>query len=101
MPGSVVPARLITGIDSDLRITAQVSQNVYDTTAGHHRRLIPRGTKLLGRYDGKMSFGQSRVLVVCSDIIIANGSTLQIGGMAGTDAEGYGLLQRQGEQRLF
>jgi len=30
------------------------------------------------------------VIVVWTDIIFPNGSTLQIGGMAGTDAEGYG-----------
>ena len=89
--GSVIPATLITGINSDLpgRITAQVSQNVYDSATGH-RLLIPQGTKLFGRYDSKVSFGQSRVLVVWSDIIFPSGSTLQIGGMAGTDAEGYG-----------
>ncbi len=89
--GSVIPATLITGINSDLpgRITAQVSQNVYDSATGH-RLLIPQGTKLFGRYDSKVSFGQSRVLVVWSDIIFPNGSTLQIGGMAGTDAEGHG-----------
>lgn len=89
--GSVIPATLISGINSDLpgRITAQVSQNVYDSATGH-RLLIPQGTKLFGRYDSKVSFGQSRVLVVWSDIIFPNGSTLQIGGMAGTDAEGYG-----------
>jgi len=89
--GSVIPATLITGINSDLpgRITAQVSQNVYDSATGH-RLLIPQGTKLFGRYDSKISFGQSRVLVVWTDIIYPNGSTLQIGGMAGTDAEGYG-----------
>lgn len=89
--GSVIPATLITGINSDLpgRITAQVSQNVYDSATGH-RLLIPQGTKLFGRYDSKVSFGQSRVLVVWSDIIFPDGSTLQIGGMAGIDAEGYG-----------
>lgn len=89
--GSVIPATLITGINSDLpgRITAQVSQNVYDSATGH-RLLIPQGTKLFGRYDSKVSFGQSRVLVVWSDIIFPNGFTLQLGGMAGTDAEGYG-----------
>ncbi|QPC88927.1 IncP-type conjugal transfer protein TrbI (plasmid) [Mesorhizobium sp. NBSH29] len=89
--GSVIPATLITGINSDLpgRINAQVSQNVYDTATGH-RLLIPQGTKLFGRYDSKVSFGQSRVLVVWTDIIFPNGSTLQIGGMAGTDAQGYG-----------
>ncbi|WP_302675405.1 TrbI/VirB10 family protein, partial [Stenotrophomonas sp. GbtcB23] len=30
------------------------------------------------------------MLVVWSDITFPNGSTLQIGGMAGTDAQGYG-----------
>ncbi|WP_064697350.1 IncP-type conjugal transfer protein TrbI [Rhizobium aegyptiacum] len=89
--GSVIPATLITGINSDLpgRITAQVSQNVYDSATGH-RLLVPQGAKLFGRYDSKVSFGQSRVLVVWTDLIFPNGSTLQIGGMAGTDAEGYG-----------
>jgi len=89
--GSVIPATLITGINSDLpgRISAQVSQHVFDSATGH-RLLIPQGTKLFGRYDSDVSFGQSRVLVVWTDIIFPNGSTLQIGGMAGTDAQGYG-----------
>lgn len=89
--GSVIPATLVTGINSDLpgRITAQVSQNVFDSATGH-RLLIPQGAKLFGRYDSDVSFGQNRVLVVWTDIIFPNGSTLQIGGMAGTDAAGYG-----------
>lgn len=89
--GSVVPATLITGINSDLpgRITAQVSQHVFDSATGRVL-LIPQGTKLFGRYDSKVSFGQGRVLVVWTDIIMPDGSTLQIGGMAGTDQQGYG-----------
>ena len=89
--GSVIPATLVTGINSDLpgRITAQVSQNVYDSATGR-RLLIPQGAKLFGRYDSDVTFGQNRVLVVWTDIIFPNGSTLQIGGMAGTDAAGYG-----------
>lgn len=89
--GSVIPATLITGINSDLpgRITAQVSQNVYDSATGRYL-LVPQGTKLLGRYDSKVSFGQSRVLVMWTDMIFPNGSTLQLGGMPGSDAEGYG-----------
>ncbi len=100
--GSVIPATLITGINSDLpgRITAQVSQNVYDSATGHHL-LIPQGTKLMGRYDSKISFGQSRVLVVWTDIILPNGSTLQIGGMAGTDAEGYGGFTDEVDNHYF
>jgi type IV secretion system protein TrbI len=57
---------------------------------GHHLLIPPQRTKLFGRYDSKVSLGQSRVLVVWIDIIFPNGSTLQICGMAGTDAQGYG-----------
>ncbi len=100
--GSVVPATLITGLNSDLpgRITAQVSQNVYDSATGY-RLLIPQGAKLFGRYDSKVSFGQERVLVVWTDLIFPNGSTLQIGGMAGTDTEGYGGFQDKVDRHLW
>lgn len=100
--GSVIPATLITGLNSDLpgRITAQVSQNVYDSATGY-RLLIPQGAKLFGRYDSKVSFGQERVLVVWTDLIFPNGSTLHIGGMAGTDAEGYGGFKDKVDRHLW
>ena len=100
--GSVIPATLITGLNSDLpgRITAQVSQNVYDSATGH-RLLIPQGAKLFGRYDSKVSFGQGGVLVVWTDLIFPNGSTLQIGGMAGTDTEGYGGFRDKVDRHLL
>ncbi|AVH45673.1 IncP-type conjugal transfer protein TrbI [Agrobacterium tumefaciens] len=100
--GSVIPATLITGLNSDLpgRITAQVSQNVYDSATGY-RLLIPQGAKLFGRYDSKVSFGQERVLVVWTDLIFPDGATLQIGGMAGTDAEGYGGFQDKVDRHLW
>ena len=89
--GSIIPATLVTGINSDLpgRITAQVSQNVYDSATGRHL-LIPQGAKLFGRYDSEVSFGQNRVLVIWTDVIFPDGATLQVGGMAGTDTAGYG-----------
>jgi type IV secretion system protein VirB10 len=100
--GSVIPATMITGLNSDLpgRISAQVSQNVYDSATGY-RLLIPQGAKLFGRYDSKVSFGQRRVLVVWTDLIFPNGSTLQIGGMAGTDAEGFGGFKDKVDRHLL
>ncbi|MGV1822697.1 IncP-type conjugal transfer protein TrbI [Agrobacterium sp. CG160-95] len=100
--GSVIPATLITGLNSDLpgRISAQISQNVYDSATGY-RLLIPQGAKLFGRYDSKVSFGQERVMVVWTDLIFPNGSTLQIGGMSGTDAEGYGGFQDKVDRHLW
>lgn len=100
--GSVIPATMITGLNSDLpgRISAQISQNVYDSATGY-RLLIPQGAKLFGRYDSKVSFGQERVMVVWTDIIFPNGSTLQIGGMSGTDAEGYGGFKDKVDRHLW
>jgi type IV secretion system protein VirB10 len=100
--GSVIPATMITGLNSDLpgRITAQVSQNVYDSATGY-RLLVPQGARLFGRYDSKVSFGQSRVLVVWTDLIFPDGSTLQIGAMAGTDAEGYGGFKDKVDRHLW
>ena len=100
--GSVIPATLITGLNSDLpgRLSAQVSQNVYDSATGH-RLLIPQGARLFGRYDSKVAFGQNRALVVWTDLIFPNGATLQIGGMAGTDAAGYGGFSDKVDRHLW
>ncbi|MDL2406150.1 IncP-type conjugal transfer protein TrbI [Rhizobium calliandrae] len=100
--GSVVPATLITGLDSDLpgRIIAQVSQDIYDSATGYHL-LVPQGAKLFGRYDSRVSFGQGRILVVWTDIVFPDGSTLQLGAMAGTDAEGYGGFSDEVDRHLL
>src|SRR5260370_2379639 len=55
--GSGIPACLITGIRSDLpgQITAQVTENVYDSPTGRFL-LIPQGTRLIGVYDSQVAF---------------------------------------------
>ena len=87
--GSIIPSVMITGVNSDLpgRLIAQVSEHVYDSTTGKHL-LIPQGTKLFGRYDSSVSYGQNRVLVVWTDLIFPNGFTLNLGGMSGSDQAG-------------
>lgn len=100
--GSVIPATLITGLNSDLpgRISAQISQNIYDSASGH-QLLVPQSARLFGRYDSKVSFGQERVLVVWTDLIFPNGSTLQLGGMAGTDAQGSSGFEDKVDRHLW
>lgn len=87
--GSVIPALLLTGLNADLpgRLLAQVSQNVYDSATGRHL-LIPQGSRLVGQYDSKVSYGQSRVLVVWTDIVLPDGARLEIAAMAGIDQTG-------------
>jgi type IV secretion system protein TrbI len=73
----LIPAALITGIRSDLpgQITAQVTENIYDTPTGR-ARLIPQGARLIGVYDSQVAFGQSRVLLVWTRLIMPNGRSI-------------------------
>lgn len=64
MAGTIIPAALVTGINSDLpgQVIANVSEAVYDTATGRHL-LISQGSRLIGRYDSQVAFGQRRVLL--------------------------------------
>jgi type IV secretion system protein VirB10 len=88
--GSIIPGVLLTGINSDLpgQITAQVRENVYDTVSGRYL-LIPQGSRLIGEYDSKISYGQERVLIVWTRIIMPNGNSIGLEGMPGIDLSGY------------
>lgn len=95
MAGTLIPASLVTGINSDLpgTIVAQVTQPVYDTVTGQYL-LIPQGSRLIGRYQSEVSFGQDRALVTWDRIIFPDGSSIVISA-PGADAQGYaGLSDR-------
>ncbi|WP_240335845.1 TrbI/VirB10 family protein [Pseudomonas syringae] len=88
--GFVVPATLISGINSDLpgQIMAQVAQDVYDTPTGKHL-LIPQGSRLVGSYSSDVAYGQARVLVAWQRIVFPDGKAMDIGAMPGADSAGY------------
>ena len=94
--GNIISASLITGIRSDLpgEITAQVTENVYDSPTGRFV-LIPQGTRLIGVYDSQVAAGQSRVLLVWSRLIMPNGRSIALERQPGTDAAGYSGLEDQ------
>lgn len=92
--GTVIPAALITGIRSDLpgQITAQVTENVYDSPSGAYL-LIPQGAKLIGQYDSQVAFGQSRVLLVWNRLIMPDGTSIVLERQQGSDAQGFSGLE--------
>ena len=92
--GSVVPAALITGIRSDLpgEVTAQVTEDVYDSPTGKIL-LIPQGARLVGQYDSQVSFGQSRVLLAWTRLIMPNGRSIVLERQPAADAAGYAGLE--------
>lgn len=92
--GTVIPAALLTGIRSDLpgQITAQVTENVFDTPTGRFC-LVPQGARLIGIYDSQISFGQSRVLLVWTRLIMPNGRSVVLERQPGADTAGYAGLE--------
>ncbi|WP_409977855.1 TrbI/VirB10 family protein [Bradyrhizobium sp. SZCCHNS2005] len=92
--GAVIAAALITGIHSDLpgQITAQVTENVYDSPTGKIL-LVPQGTRVIGQYDSGVGFGQRRILLVWSRLIFPNGRSIVLERQPGADAEGYAGLE--------
>ncbi|MFT3819562.1 MAG: TrbI/VirB10 family protein [Rubrivivax sp.] len=94
MAGTVIPAALVTGIKSDLPgdVIATVTEPVYDTATGRHV-LIPQGSRLTGRYNSQVGYGQSRVQVVWNRVILPDTSSLQLGNLVGTDPAGYAGLE--------
>jgi len=92
--GSIISAALITGIRSDIagQVTAQVTQNIYDSLTGRIL-LIPQGTKIIGRYDRDIGFGQRRIGLVWNRLILPNGKSLIFDELPGSDAQGFAGLQ--------
>ena len=88
--GFVLPAILISGINSDLpgQVIGQVSQDVFDTATGRWT-LIPQGSRLVGQYSSDIAYGQARVLIAWQRIIFPDGKALDIGAMPGADSAGY------------
>ena len=92
--GTIIPAALITGVRSDLpgQITAQVTQAVFDSPTGRVK-LVPQGARLIGIYDSQVAFGQSRVLLVWTRLIMPNGRSIALERQQGADAGGYSGLE--------
>lgn len=92
--GTVIPAALIAGIRSDLpgQITAQVTENVYDSPSGAYL-LIPQGARLIGQYDSQVAFGQSRVLLVWNRLIMPDSTSIVLERQQGADTQGFSGLK--------
>lgn len=100
--GWMIPAILITGLNSDLpgEVLAQVTQNIYDTATGKYL-LIPQGTKLIGNYSSNVIYGQERVLTAWTKLIFPNGDTLNLENMGGISQDGYSGFTDQVNNHYF
>jgi len=94
MAGTIIPASLVTGLNSDLPglVIAQVTEHVYDTVTGRFL-LIPQGARILGKYDSVVAFGQKRALVVWQRLILPDGTSVLVDNLPATDESGYAGLE--------
>jgi type IV secretory pathway VirB10-like protein len=90
MAGTVIAASLVTGLNSDLPgfVIAQVTENIFDSVSGRFL-LLPQGSRLIGKYDNVVAFGQERALVIWQRIIMPDGSSVVIDSLPATDTGGY------------
>ncbi|MGH9885008.1 MAG: TrbI/VirB10 family protein, partial [bacterium] len=82
-------AILLTAITSDLPgdCMGQVSRDVFDSQS-QRILLIPKGSKLMCRYDDQVAAGQGRLLVAWTRIMLPDGRSMTLPGLALKDAEG-------------
>lgn len=94
--GTVIPASLITGLNSDLpgTVFAQVTENVRDSATGR-TVLIPQGARLIGSYDSVVAFGQRRALLIWQRIVLPDGASVRLDNMPATDRAGFAGVEDQ------
>jgi type IV secretion system protein VirB10 len=92
--GWEIPAILEQALNSDLpgELKALVTSNVYDTATGLYL-LIPQGSRIVGKYDSHVSYGQDGIQVSWSRIIYPDASSIDLDGMLGLDSHGNAGLR--------
>jgi len=94
--GSVLAASLVTAIDSDSPglVVAQLTEHAYDSATGR-TLLLPQGSRLIGRYESDIGFGERRLQVVWQRIVLPDGASLLLDDLPAGDARGQaGLSDR-------
>lgn len=78
-PGAVIPASLVTAINSEAPgpVIAQVTQAVRDSATGRNV-LIPQGARLIGDYRPAARYGQNRVVIRWSRLIMPDGEEIAL-----------------------
>ncbi|MCA0273800.1 MAG: hypothetical protein LCH69_17285 [Proteobacteria bacterium] len=87
MQGTLIEAALETAINSDLpgAVAAVVTNDVWSFDMS--QVLIPRGSKLFGRYDSDVGVGQKRILIAWNRVVTTDGQSVDLAAY-GTDGLG-------------
>jgi type IV secretion system protein VirB10 len=91
-PGAVIPASLVTELSSESPgpVIAQVTQTVYDSASGRIA-LIPQGARLIGEYKSSTRYGQNRIAISWSRLVMPNGDEVRLDEAAASPSGVAGL----------
>lgn len=83
--GTMIQAVMETALDSSLpgQTRAIISEDIFSYDGA--RLLIPRGSRLIGRYRARLEIAQKRVTIAWDRIILPNNQTVQISAFGGDE----------------
>jgi type IV secretion system protein TrbI len=99
-PGTVIPASLVTDLNSESPgpVIAQVTQTIYNSATGRIA-LIPQGARLMGEYRSSSRYGQSRVAIIWSRLIMPDGDEVMLDEV-GADPSGAAGVKGEVDNHL-
>jgi type IV secretion system protein VirB10 len=91
-PGTVIAASLVTDLNSESPgpVIAQVTQTIFDSATGRIA-LIPQGARLMGEYRSSSRYGQSRVAIIWSRLIMPDGDEVVLDEVAADPSGAAGV----------
>jgi type IV secretion system protein VirB10 len=100
--GTVIPAVLTRRIGTDAPgvVTAMVSMDVYDSRTAREL-LLPKGARLVGRYNSEVTAGQARIQFAFTRLILPDGTSFDLPGVVGSDAAGQGGLEADVDRHVL
>lgn len=99
--GAIIPAALQTGLNSDVpgRVVATVTTPVRDSLTGAYL-LIPQGARLIGAYQDSVNYGDRRIRIVWTRLVLPNGWSIELAGLEASDVSGAAGLPAKVDDHL-
>ncbi|MDH6152640.1 MULTISPECIES: TrbI/VirB10 family protein [Paraburkholderia] len=101
MGGTPIPTVILQGAKSDMPGTfrAMVDRDIYDSIDGSCK-LIPKGTRILGRTNNDVAIGQNLMLMAATRMIFWH-ATMRLDGLTGNDPDGEAGVTAEVNNHFF
>ncbi|CAN7630225.1 TrbI/VirB10 family protein [Paraburkholderia sp. DD10] len=99
--GTPVPTVILQGAKSDMpgSFRAMVDRDIYDSIDGRCK-LIPKGTRILGRTNNDVAIGQDLMLMAATRMTFRH-ATMRLDGLTGNDPDGEAGVSADVDNHFF